>query len=53
MAKHRNGSVKDIPMTFIPEYTTFYDAAPEGEEGGETYAYEDGGDMGATDFGSF
>ena len=53
VAKHRNGSVKDIPMTFIPEYTTFYDAAPEGEEGGETYAYEDGGDMGATDFGSF
>ena len=53
VAKHRNGSVKDIPMTFIPEYTTFYDAAPEGEEGGEAYAYDDSGDMGATDFGSF
>jgi len=53
VAKHRNGSVKDIPMTFIPEYTTFYDAAPEGEGGGEAYAYDDASDMGPTDFGSY
>ena len=36
-------------MTFIPEYTTFYDAAPEGEEGGEAYSYDEGG----SDFGDF
>ena len=56
VAKHRNGSVKDIPMTFIPEYTTFYDAAPEGQDGGEggAYAYDDGGDGGAApDFADF
>jgi replicative DNA helicase len=53
VAKHRNGSVKDIPMTFIPEYTTFYDAAPEGDGGGEAYAYDDASDMGPTDFGSY
>ncbi|MCQ2108151.1 MAG: replicative DNA helicase [Fibrobacter sp.] len=56
VAKHRNGSVKDIPMTFIPEYTTFYDAAPEGQDGGDggAYAYDDGGDGGAApDFADF
>ena len=47
------GIGEDIPMTFIPEYTTFYDAAPEGDGGGEAYAYDDAGDMGATDFGSY
>lgn len=49
VAKHRNGSVKDIPMTFYPEFTTFYDAAPEEQDGGEggAYAYDDGGDGGA------
>lgn len=58
VAKHRNGSVKDIRMTFIPEYTTFYDAAPddmgEGGDGG-AYVYDDGGDMGggAPDFADF
>jgi replicative DNA helicase len=53
VAKHRNGSVKDIPMTFIPEYTTFYDFTPESEGGGEAYAYDDAGDMGPADFGSY
>jgi len=59
VAKHRNGSVKDIPMTFIPEYTTFYDASPEmgGEGGGDggAYVYDDGGDMGGgpADFADF
>ncbi len=56
VAKHRNGSVKDIPMTFIPEYTTFYDATPEGQDGGEggAYTYDDGGDMGGgADFADF
>ncbi len=57
VAKHRNGSVKDIPMTFIPEYTTFYDAAPEEQDGGNggAYTYDDGGDMGggAPDFADF
>ena len=37
VAKHRNGSVKDIALTFVPEYTTFYNASSE-----ETYS--DGGD---------
>ncbi|PWJ64408.1 MULTISPECIES: replicative DNA helicase [unclassified Fibrobacter] len=54
VAKHRNGSVKDIPMTFIPEYTTFYDYTPEdgyGSEGdgGEYNFAEDG--PGGADFG--
>ncbi len=38
VAKHRNGSVKDIPMTFVPEYTTFYDAT--NGQGGEDEAYQ-------------
>ena len=49
VAKHRNGSVKDIPMTFIPEYTTFYDAAPEAEEGGGSPEDFEGG-FGSADF---
>ncbi len=56
VAKHRNGSVKDIPMTFIPEYTTFYDAAPEEQDGGDggAYSYNDGGDAGGVpDFAEF
>lgn len=48
VAKHRNGSVKDIPMTFIPEYTTFYDAAPESGEGnGGEYVYDEDSSGGA------
>ena len=37
VAKHRNGSVRDIDLSFVPEYTTFYN--PTHEEG-----YSDGGD---------
>lgn len=53
VAKHRNGSVKDIPMTFIPEYTTFYDYTPEegyGSDDGGDYSFGDDGPGGA-DFG--
>jgi len=57
VAKHRNGSVRDIDMTFVPEYTTFYDATDMqqqdgGDDGGE-YQYEDGGSVPATDFGGY
>lgn len=53
VAKHRNGSVRDIDMTFIPEYTTFYDAAPAGGggEGGE-YVYDESS-AGGSDFADF
>lgn len=56
VAKHRNGSVKDIPMTFVPEYTTFYDAT--NGQGGEDEAYQySDGDGGAqpqvADFGEW
>ena len=58
VAKHRNGSVKDIDMSFVPEYTTFYDATEQqGMEGGdEDYQYgsdDDGGGPQVADFGSF
>ena len=56
VAKHRNGSVKDIPMTFVPEYTTFYNAADGGgEEGGDQpYSYDDfGGGSEPVGFGDF
>ena len=58
VAKHRNGSVKDIDMSFVPEYTTFYDATDQqGMEGGdEDYQYgsdDDGGGPQVADFGSF
>ncbi|WP_290743658.1 replicative DNA helicase [Fibrobacter sp. UBA4309] len=55
VAKHRNGSVKDIPLSFFPEYTTFFDATnDEGPEGGDSdYQYDDGGSAGFTDFGDF
>jgi replicative DNA helicase len=29
VAKHRNGSVADIDLTFMPEYTTFYNPSPD------------------------
>ena len=57
VAKHRNGSVKDIDMSFVPEYTTFYDATDQqGDDGGEEYQYgsdDDGGGPQVADFGSF
>ena len=57
VAKHRNGSVKDIDMSFVPEYTTFYDATDQqGMEGDEDYQYgsdDDGGGPQVADFGSF
>lgn len=57
VAKHRNGSVKDIPMTFVPEYTTFYDAT-DGQSSGEDEAYQYGEEEGgaqpqAADFGEW
>lgn len=55
VAKHRNGSVKDIDLAFVPEYTTFFDAAPGGNgEGGDDQPYSyDEGDMGGASFGDF
>ena len=56
VAKHRNGSVKDIDMSFVPEYTTFYDATDQqGDDGGGDYQYDegDGGGPQVADFGSF
>ena len=57
VAKHRNGSVKDIDMSFVPEYTTFYDATDQqGDDGDEEYQYgsdDDGGGPQVADFGSF
>ena len=55
VAKHRNGSVKDIPLYFEPNITTFLNAINDGGAGGEgdEYQYDDGGDMGATGFGDF
>ena len=55
VAKHRNGSVKDIPLTFIPEYTTFYDAVKGGEgEDDQPYSYDGyGGESEPVGFGDF
>ena len=55
VAKHRNGSVKDIPLTFIPEYTTFYDAIKGGEgEDDQPYSYDGyGGESEPVGFGDF
>lgn len=56
VAKHRNGSVKDIPLYFEPNITTFFNAEVNGGEGGDEggdYQYDDGGDMGAAGFGDF
>ncbi|MBQ7079002.1 MAG: replicative DNA helicase [Fibrobacter sp.] len=55
VAKHRNGSVKDIDMSFVPEFTTFYDATDQQSGGDEEYQYgsdDDGGPQ-VADFGSF
>ena len=54
VAKHRNGSVKDIPLYFEPNITTFYNAINDGGAGEDVdYQYNDGADMGPTDFGDF
>ena len=56
VAKHRNGSVRDIPLAFVPEYTTFYDAENgEGEGGGEDseYSYGDDASAGGYSFGDY
>lgn len=54
VAKHRNGSVKDIDLTFVPEYTTFYDAVAGQDNGddGQPYSYDES-DMGGATFGDF
>ena len=54
VAKHRNGSVKDIPLYFEPNITTFYNAIDDGGAGDDSdYQYNDGADMGPADFGDF
>ncbi len=56
VAKHRNGSVKDIDMSFVPEFTTFYDATDQqGDDGGGDYQYDegDGGGPQEADFSSY
>ena len=56
VAKHRNGSVKDIPLSFRPEYTTFYDAVDDsgmGEEADYNDFSDDSSYAGGTDFGGY
>ena len=54
VAKHRNGSVKDIPLYFEPNITTFFNAIDDGGAGGDSdYQYGDSSDMGPADFGDF
>ncbi|WP_295095870.1 replicative DNA helicase [uncultured Fibrobacter sp.] len=55
VAKHRNGSVKDIPLAFVPEYTTFYDATAEDSGSDDGGDYQFGGDDqgGGYSFGEF
>ena len=54
VAKHRNGSVKDIPLTFMPSWTTFYNASAEnGDASEEPYAYDSGNSAGPSDFGDY
>jgi len=43
VAKHRNGPVDDLNLTFISEYATFYNYIPEENAGGE---FGGGGDFG-------
>lgn len=52
VAKHRNGSVKDIKLCFMPEYTTFYDWTDDMEASYQSDRDEgDGGDFGPMDWG--
>ena len=54
VAKHRNGSLKDIPLYFEPNITTFYNATREDGSGEDSdYRYDDGSDMGPADFGDY
>ncbi|WP_290728507.1 replicative DNA helicase [Fibrobacter sp. UBA3629] len=55
VAKHRNGSVKDIPLAFVPEYTTFYDATADDSGSDDGGDYQFGGDDqgGGYSFGEF
>ena len=55
VAKHRNGSVKDIDMSFVPEYTTFYDATDQQADDGGEYQYgsDDEGGPQVADFSDF
>ena len=56
VAKHRNGSVRDIQLSFVPEYTTFYDATnEEGNEGMDDseYSYGDDSQAGGYSFGDY
>lgn len=43
VAKHRNGPVDDLNLTFISEYATFYNYVPEEPAGGD---FGGGGDFG-------
>lgn len=55
VAKHRNGSVRDIPLYFEPSITTFYNAMEGGGEemDDQPYAYDSGSDMGPVGFGDY
>ena len=55
VAKHRNGSVKDIPLAFVPEYTTFYDATADngGSDDGVDYQFSGDDQGGGYSFGEF
>ena len=55
VAKHRNGSVKDIPLAFVPEYTTFYDATADngGSDDGGDYQFSGDDQGGGYSFGEF
>ncbi len=56
VAKHRNGSVRDIDLSFVPEYTTFYDATNEEGDGGagdSEYSYSDDPQAGGYSFGDY
>ena len=56
VAKHRNGSVRDIDLSFVPEYTTFYDATNEegGEDMGDSeFSYNDDQQAGGYSFGDY
>ena len=55
VAKHRNGSVKDIPLAFVPEYTTFFDATADdgGSDDGGEYQYGSDDQGGGYSFGEF
>ena len=56
VAKHRNGSVRDIQLSFVPEYTTFYDVTNDegaGDAGDSEYSYGDDSQQGGYSFGDY